>query len=122
MAVVWATKQNFTPQTAINDTVEEFLEAVDMSAALQAHVQLGIDNESGSVTNGIRINVYTTLDATTEDWDEIPFMSFSVTPTAVTEQDISFVVSGVVKFRIGLLALGATDDYTVGGSYRLRTN
>lgn len=119
--VAWGTKTSLGSQTAINNTVEEFLNTVDMSAALQAHIQLEVDNESGTVTDALIVNVYTTLDDSSEDWDEVPFMSFTVLPTVVTAVDTSFVVSGVYRFRIGLLSTGATNAYTVGGNYRLRT-
>jgi hypothetical protein len=124
MAVTWGTKTTLGSQTAINDATEEFLPSagggVALSGAILAHVQLQVDNESGAVTNGVLVRVYTTQDDSTEDWDEHPFMEFEVVPDTINAEDISFVVSGVYKFRIGLLASAVTDDYTVGGDYRLR--
>lgn len=120
--VTWGTKTSLGSQTAINNTTEEFLNTVDLSAALQAHVQLEVDNEHASaVTDAVIVNVYTTLDDSSEDWDERPFMAFRVLPTSINAEDVSFVVSGVYRFRIGLLSAGATNTYTVGGNYRLRT-
>lgn len=121
--MAWGSKTSLGSQTAINNTVEEFLPSagggVTLNPGETCHVQLGIDNESGSVTDAVRIRLYTTLDATSEDWDEVPFMAFTHLPTAVTERDYSFLVQGIYKFRIGILSAGATDVYTVGGDYRL---
>lgn len=121
--MAWGSKTTLGSQTAINDTVEEFLPSAGGGIALNpgesALVQLEVDNESGTVTNGVIVAIYTTLDDATEDWDEHAFMEFEVVPDTVSAEDISFVVAGVYKFRIGLLAAAVTDDYTVGGNYRL---
>lgn len=125
MAVTWGAKTTLGSQTAINDTVEEFLPSagggVTLAAGMQAHVQLTIDNTSGTVTNGVIISVYSTLDDASENWDEDPFMSFEYVPSGIAAEEVSFVVSGIYKFRIGALAAAATDDYDVSGNYRLRT-
>jgi hypothetical protein len=93
-----------------------------MSGALSCQVQLEVDNEHGSiVTDDLLVAIYTTLDATSEVWDDVPFMSFSHTPATVSLERVAFIVSGVYKFRIGVLSSGATNTYTAGGDYRLRT-
>lgn len=121
--MAWGSDTSLGSQTAIDNSTEEYLPSagggVTLNPGETCHVQLGIDNESGSVTDAVEIRVYTTLDATSEDWDEHAWQTFSVTPTAITEEDYSFLVSGVYKFRIGLLSAGATDTYTVNGNYRL---
>ena len=123
--VTWGADTALTTQTAINNTTEEFLHGaglgIDLSTGLSCHVQLEVDNESGSVTDDLIVAVYTTLDASSEVWDDQSFFSFSVTPTGVALERIPFVVSGVYKFRIGCLSSGATDVYTAGGDYRIRT-
>ena len=122
MAVLWGSDTALTTQTAIDNSTEEFMGTIDLATALSAHVQLEIDNEDGStVTDDVIISVYATLDASTEVFDDKAFMSFTVTPAAITLERISFVVSGVYKFRIGALSSGATDTYAVGGDYRTRT-
>ncbi len=121
MAVTWGSDTALTTQTAINNSTEEFLGIIDLAAGMHAHIQLEVDNESGSITDDLIVNVYTTLDASTEVWDDGPFMSFQITPAAVALERHGFVVSGVYKFRIGCLSSGATDVYTAGGDYRVRT-
>ncbi len=122
MAVTWGSDTALTTQTAIDNSTEEFLGTIDLASGLSAHIQLEIDNEDGStVTDDLIVAIYTTLDASTEVWDDNPFMTFTITPAAVALERQSFVVSGVYKFRIGCLSSGATDTYAAGGDYKVRT-
>ena len=118
--MAWGTKQSFSDQTAINNTVEEFLAAVTLNPRELAHVQLKIDNEHASaVTDALTVSVYTTLDDSSETWDSTPFMQFTHKPATVSAEYVAFTVMGVRKFRIGGLSAGGTNTYTMGGSYRL---
>ena len=118
--MAWGSKTGFTGQTGINNTTEEFLEAVTMNPYEQCHVQLEVDNEHAStVTDGLIISVYGTLDAATEQWDSTPFMQFTHKPATVSAEYVSFMVTGFYKFRIGGLSTGATNTYTMGGAYML---
>ncbi len=118
--MAWGAKQSFTDQTAINNTVEEFLAAVTLNPRELCHVQLKLDNEHASaVTDSLQVSVYTTLDATSEVWDVFPFMQFTVKPATINAEYFAFTIMGVRKFRIGGLSTGATNTYTMGGSYML---
>ncbi len=122
MAVTWGADTALTTQTAIDNSTEEFLGTIDLAAGLQAHIQLEIDNEHGSVvTDSLIVAIYTTLDASSEVWDDNPFFVVPITPAGIALERQSFVVSGVYKFRIGCLSSGATDTYAAGGDYRVRT-
>ena len=120
MAVEWGADTALTTQTAIDNSTEEFVGTIDLSTALSAHIQLEIDNESGSVTDAVIISVYATLDATSEVFDDAPYMTFSILPSGIALERHPLVVSGIYKFRIGVLSSGATDTYAVGGDYRVR--
>ncbi len=121
MVVTWGGDTALTTQTAIDNSTEEFLGTIDLSAGLLAHIQLEVDNEHATtVTDDLLVAIYTTLDAASEVWDDVPFMSFSHTPATVTLERVSFDVSGVYKFRIGVLSSGATNTYAAGGDYRVR--
>lgn len=118
--MAWGSKTPFTAVTAVNNTTEEFLEAVTMNPYEVCHVQLQVDNEHASaVTDALIISVYGTLDASTEQWDTVPFMQFTHKPATVSAEYLSFTISGVYKFRIGALSAGATNTYTLDGDYRL---
>ena len=118
--MAWGSKTAFTDQTVINNTVEKFLAAVTLNPRELTHVQLKIDNEHAStVTDSLVVSVYTTLDATSEVWDNFPFMQFTIKPATINAEYFAFTVMGVRKFRIGGLSTGATNTYTMGGAYML---
>lgn len=118
--MAWGTKTAFTDQTLINNTVEEFLEAVSLNPRELCHVQLKLDNEHASaVTDSLQVSVYTTLDESSEVWDTHAFMQFTIKPNTINAEYFSFTVLGVRKLRIGGLSSGATNTYTMGGNYRL---
>lgn len=119
MAVTWGTEQALTQKTGVTST-EEFFAAVDASGALLSQVTIDVDNESGSVTNALVVKVYLSPDGGT-DWDDRAFMAFTFLPTAITAQQLTFLVPSVHTFRVGVASAGATDNYTVDLSYRLRT-
>ena len=121
MAVLWGSDTALTTQTAIDNSTEEFMGTIDLATALSAHVQLEIDNESGSVTDAVIISVYATLDASSEVFDNQAFMELRIVPSGIALERHPLVVLGVYKFRIGALSAGATDTYAVGGDYRTRT-
>ena len=121
MAVTWGADTALTTQTAIDNSTEEFLGTIDLASGLQAHIQLEVDNEGASVTDDLIVAVYSTLDASSEVFDDEPFMKFQYTPSGIALERVAFVVSGIYKFRIGCLSSGATDTYAAGGDYRVRT-
>lgn len=121
MAVTWGAKTALTTQTAVNNTVEEFLGIVDASDAMMTQVEVLVNNEGATVTDALRINFYATLDAATEDWDDEPFLSRVYRPGTINEEKLSFLIVGWYKFRIGVLSNGATNAYTAGANYRKRT-
>ena len=55
----------------------------------------------GSPTDHAIIAVYTTLDDSSEVWDLIPMMEFLIENT-IDPNRISFLVTGVYKFRVGV--------------------
>ena len=120
MAVTWGSDTALTTQTAIDNATEEFIGTIALATALSAHIQLEIDNESGSITDAVIISVYATLDDTSEVFDDQAYMTFTILPSSVTLERHPLVVSGIYKFRIGALSDGATDTYAVGGDYRVR--
>ena len=121
MAVTWGSDQTLTTQTAIDNATEEYIGTIDLSSALSAYIQLEIDNESGSVTDAVIISIYGTLLDDASRWDTEPYMTFTILPSVITVERHPLVVSGIYRFRIGVLSSGATDTYAVGGDYKVRT-
>ena len=75
-----------------------------------AHVQVSVDFP-GSPTYHAIIAVYTTLDDTSEVWDLIPMMEFLI-ENAADPNRISFLVTGVYRFRVGVRRSVSTDTIT----------
>jgi hypothetical protein len=80
---------------------------------VQTQFQLVKHYPSGSVieTDHAIVAVYTTLDDASEVWDLIPMMEFLIENTTDPNR-ISFLVSGVYKFRVGVRRSGSTDTIT----------
>ena len=69
------------------------------------------NSRAKAVTDHATIAVYTTLDDTSEVWDLIPMMEFLIENTTDPNR-ISFLVTGVYKFRVGVRRSGSTDTIT----------
>ena len=92
-------------------TTEQFFSTTpQLNPGETAHLQVTVDFPTTPTDNAI-MSVYTTLDDTSEDWDEIAFMSFTI-DNAEDTSDVSFLVSGVYKFRVGVQRDGSTDTLT----------
>jgi hypothetical protein len=73
-------------------------------------VQVSVDFP-GSPTHHAIVAAYTTLDYTAEVWDLIPMMEFLIENTTDPNR-ISFLETGVYKFRVGVRRSGSTDTIT----------
>jgi hypothetical protein len=97
------------PATAF--TTEQFFNQVPtLNPRETAHVQVSVDFPASPTDHAI-IAVYTTLDDTSEVWDLIPMMEFLIENTTDPNR-ISFLVTGVYKFRVGVRRSGSTDTIT----------
>ena len=84
------------------------------------HFQINADNGSGSVTDSLEIQVVT---ATDTNYDSTPVFAMSFTPSAITDEFVSFTISGYYKFKVQVQSSGATDTYDVTDSaVRIFTN
>lgn len=104
--MAWSSKTTATQLTAI--TSEQFFDTlVTLNPGETAHCQVDINVPVTPTDYGV-VSVYTTLDASSETWDKTPFLSFQV-DKAIDPNDVSFLVSGVYKFRVGVKRSGTTD-------------
>jgi hypothetical protein len=71
----------------------------------------GVGRFPGSPTDHAIIAVYTTLADASEVWDLIPMMEFLIENTTDPNR-ISFLVTGIYKFRVGVRRSGSTDTIT----------
>jgi len=73
-------------------------------------VQVSVDFPSSPTDHAI-VAVYTTLDDSSEVFDLIPMMEFLIENTTDPNR-ISFLVTGVYKFRVGVRRSESTDTIT----------
>ena len=105
--MAWGSDTAATQLTSI--TTEQFFTTIpQLNPGESAHVQVQFEGQVSSPVDDALFSVYTTLDASSEDWDEIAFMTFTI---AIADEgsDYSFLVSGVYKFRVGVQRDGSTD-------------
>jgi hypothetical protein len=102
----------------ISITTEQFFNQVPtLNPRETAHVQVSVDFPS-SPTDHLLVAVYTTLDDTSEVWGIIPMMEFLLENTTDPNR-ITFLVTAVYKFRVGVRRSGSTDTITSADlSYR----
>lgn len=103
--MAWNTKAHATQLTGI--TTEQFFSTlVALGLGEKAHIQVkGTFPESPS--DYLLVQLYSTLDASSEQWDAKAFASF---PIFSNEPVISFIVENYYKFRVGIKRVGATDS------------
>jgi hypothetical protein len=65
-------------------------------------------NPPGGPTDALIVSVYRTLDASTENWDDVAFLTFTIA-NAPDPNKVSFDIMGTYKFRIGVVMDGGTD-------------
>ncbi len=115
--MAWGSKQTATQLTSIT-TVQYFSTLVTLNPGETAHCQVTVNFPTSPTDNAI-VEVFTTLDASTETWDDTAFMAFLV-DRGIDPNDVSFTVSGVYRFRIGVRRSGSTDTLTSADlAYRL---
>jgi len=114
--MAWGSKTQIINSASVTDT-ESYSTAVSLNPGELAHVQVEGDPPGGPSDN-LLVRVYGTLDASSEVWDTTPVYEFSIDKDT-DPNNASFIVSGLYKFRLGVLVDGATDTWTVDAYYRV---
>lgn len=114
--MTWGAKVSATQLTSI--TTEEFFDAViTLAPGEQADVEVEF-NPPTTPTDDLVVSVYGTLDESSENWDDTPILSFTIS-NAIDPNKASFVLAGFYKMRIGVKRSGTTDTITSADmSYR----
>jgi hypothetical protein len=116
--MAWGSKTSATQLTSITATEQFFSTLITLNPRETAHVQVSADWPSTPVDNLV-ISLYATLDASSETWDLVPFQSFELANVPDPNR-VSFTVSGVYKFRVGVKRSGTTTTITSADlSYRI---
>ena len=107
--MAWGSKQTATQ--LVNVTSEQvFNQTPTLNPGETAHVEVDV-NFPASPTDHAVVAVYGTLDASSENWDDTALMEFTIR-NAPDPDKLSFLVSGVYKFRVGVRRSGTTDTLT----------
>jgi len=102
--MAWNPKVHATQLTGIT-TQQYFSTSVTLSLGEICHVQIE-GTFPGNPTDPLLVQCYSTLDASSEQWDSQPFFSVVIQPTTPV---VSFIVRDYYKFRVGAQRLGSTD-------------
>ena len=113
--MAWGSKTQIENAASVAGT-ELFSDKVSLDPGESAHVQV-IGNSNGT-TDNLVISAYATLDASSENYDTVPFFSFELDCTDGNDNDVSFIISGVYAFRLGFVRSGSTDTITTNAYVR----
>ena len=106
----WTAKAQIGTAMSVAGT-ELFSDAVTLKSDETAHVQVKADFPVGP-TDDLEVRVYTTLDLTSETWDTDSFSTVETIPNTTDPGYKSITVTGVMKFRVGVVRSGSTDTIT----------
>lgn len=110
----WGADTNILSDTSI-DSTEQMTNEVSLNPGEIAHVQVRAKNKtSSSFTNDCVVSVYSTTDTI---YDNVALYSQTVEASS-NYRNVSFIISGAYKFKLGLKSDGATDNYTASVDYR----
>ena len=107
--MAWGAKQTSTQLTSIT-TEQFFTNTPALNPGELAHVQILCDFPA-SPTDNLVVSVFATLDDSSEVWDDVALLQFEI-DNAVDQPEVSFTVTGVFKFRVGVKRSGTTDTIT----------
>ena len=107
--MAWGADTASTQLTSIT-TEQFFSQTPQLNPGESAQCQVTCDFPT-SPTDHCLIRVYATLDDAAEVWDVSPFLE-SFLANDDDPNRVSFVVSGVYKFRVGVQRTGSTDALT----------
>ena len=107
--MAWGAKVNATQLTSI--TTEQFFDqAPTLTPGELLHCEVEY-NPVPTPTDNLVVSIYGTLDAATENWDDTPLFQLEI-DNGIDPNKVSFTLSGIYKFRIGVKRSGATDTIT----------
>ena len=116
--MAWGSKTAATQLTGIGTTEQFFNQTPTLNPGETAHVEVDF-NPPASPTSNLQVSVYGTLDASSENWDDTPLMQFTIA-NSPDPNKLSFLVSGVYKFRVGVIRSGGSNtDLVADMAYRL---
>ena len=114
--MAWGSKTSATQLTSI--TTEQFFDATpQLNPQEQVHCEVEVDFPTTPTDDAV-VSIYGTLDESSENWDDTPLMAFTI-DKGTDPNKMSWTMSGLYKFRVGVKRSGSTDTLTTADfSYR----
>ena len=117
--MAWSAWTSFTQDTGVSDgSWTELGQVNDVNPRELVNIAIGMNNESGSVTDALMVRVIVSYDEGT-NWTDAPIYQRNRLPDTVNEEWFAFVLMGYKDYRIETQSTGSTDDYTVDGEWRV---
>ncbi len=116
--MAWGSKTNATQLTSVNGTEQFFDDTPTNNPRELLNCEVTY-NAPTTPTDACIVSVYRTLDVSTEDWDDTPFMQVTIA-NAPDPNKISFDIMGTYKFRIGVVMDGTPTDTTGTADFSYR--
>ena len=113
--MAWGSKTQIMTAAAVAGT-ELFSTPVTLNPGESAQVEVEGDFPV-SPTDELVVSVYGTLDDSAENWDDTAILKLNIAKSPDPNK-VSFIVSGLYKFRLGCVRSGSTDTITTDAYYR----
>lgn len=118
--MAWSSKTQIITSQSVS-TSEVFSSAITLGPGESAHIEVEADFPA-TPTDDLQVNLYGTLDDSTENWDDTPkrilIIDNGTDPNKVSFGIDSFGPEALYKCRIGVKRTGSTDTITVDAWYR----
>ena len=119
--VGWGDIVSGTQLTIITNTEQLFTESITLKPGELVHLQVKVLFDAAPDAD-VKVNIYTTLDDSSEEWDSEPFTGGRVNLSGDNPGKISFPIQDIYKFRIGVVldqSMGIVAALTADIKWRL---
>lgn len=115
--MAWGSKVDATVLTNVSDTESFFDQTPTTTPGELFHAQVQAVFTTSPTDNAV-VALYSTLDDSSENWDETALVKFEI-DKGTSPNDVSFDIAGVYRWRIGVKSAGTTDNiHTMNMSFR----
>lgn len=113
--MAFGSKTQIITSQAVTGT-EIFSTAVTLTP--KATLDVEVQGNSSGTTDSLIVNFYSTLDASSENWDDFPFITHVIDCTSGNDSKYSWVIKDKYRIRVGVIRQGSTDTITTNAWYR----
>ena len=117
--MAWGSKTQISSAVTVNSTtLQDQSTAVTLNPGETAHVQVECDFGT-TPTGNMEVHVFTTLDASSENWDDTSYGAPYTILNTIDPNAISFTIRDVYKFSLMYKNSAGTTSNTVSAWYRV---